>query len=365
MYSALYKRYLLPAELLNAQAIFRADAENVESYDKMLEKKPFAQSLAGNSFTGTVVQAVTITSFVCCKVWRDQTACTSPEAASLQQKAGQQCLPHPSTQSLSAAMAKDSATNEPRLVEYQGSVLHRCRGKQAWLRKVRKELVQKRRGRGNHKAKGKKTMTSIYQKEQIFQAYEKAKGAGDEQALKQVKSMHGYFKGCMCKTKWGSIRVAQSWTLLCKTAPALCKRHKELPNALRKILQLGSLKHNHVASGNGEQVHLPPPLEICIEDMLMDRIVRGEEMTMTFASQTICFAVELWNECISTMEQLLRDNVWNMLKQQDSHLADLSETELNGRFATVLKAAQQMMRPVHLKDTDAALLWLGAGLLHF
>ena len=97
----------------------------------------------------------------------------------------------------------------------------------------------------------------------------------------------------------------------------------------------------------------------------MDRIVRGEEMTMTFASQTICFAVELWNECISTMEQLLRDNVWNMLKQQDSHLADLSETELNGRFATVLKAAQQMMRPVHLKDTDAALLWLGAGLLHF
>ena len=68
IYSNLLSRYVKPQEYLNAQGIWRVDAENVQAYDKMLENG-LAQELAGNSFTSTVVQAVVLASFVTCECW--------------------------------------------------------------------------------------------------------------------------------------------------------------------------------------------------------------------------------------------------------------------------------------------------------
>ncbi|CAK9065390.1 unnamed protein product [Durusdinium trenchii] len=68
IYLNLLSRYVKPQEYLNAQGIWRVDAENVQAYDKMLENG-LAQELAGNSFTSTVVQAVVLASFVTCECW--------------------------------------------------------------------------------------------------------------------------------------------------------------------------------------------------------------------------------------------------------------------------------------------------------
>ena len=69
VYSTALQRYLLPQEFLNAQAIFRCDAAVPRAYDKMIVH--LGQELAGNSFTGTVAQAVFLSSLVSCRSWTD------------------------------------------------------------------------------------------------------------------------------------------------------------------------------------------------------------------------------------------------------------------------------------------------------
>ena len=81
-------------------------------------------------------------------------------------------------------------------------------------------------------------MATIRQKNEIFLAFQKAKSSGVEYPIKEVEKqkLPGCFAGCMFESKWGVARREQTWELLCATAPAMCKKHKELPNSLRRIL---------------------------------------------------------------------------------------------------------------------------------
>ena len=169
--------------------------------------------------------------------------------------------------------------------------------------------------------------------------------------------MTSYFPGCLYPSKWGTVRHDQHWPLLVKTAPQLCKRHKELPNSLRSILQINKLKYGSNTSTE-KRSHLPPPLEEAIESMLVERIGLGEEVTMHFVKNTILFAISIWNECIGEVHKLVRDHGLKLLERDDAKLAQMSPDELDQHLESFFEEADKLLQPIFVTDKDGAVLKL-------
>ena len=322
IYLNLLSRYVKPQEYLNAQGIWRVDAENVQAYDKMLENG-LAQELAGNSFTSTVVQAVVLASFVTCECWLHidlqempakpmvapkkietvKAAHAANQAVPNERKA-RKVDPKPSLDSEQKGLKRkfegESVSQrllpDAQVVPSDDPLHHQVAqqpdGEQQVVRRRLREKtpatllqlkpVKKKRGKGpgNKKGTGKKSMATIWQKNEIFLAFQKAKSSGVEYPIKEVEKqkLPGCFAGCMFESKWGVARREQTWELLCATAPAMCKKHKELPNSLRRILGFEKQKHGHgTSSKETERCYIPFALEQAIEEMIMDRIMLGEE----------------------------------------------------------------------------------------
>lgn len=199
----------------------------------------------------------------------------------------------------------------------------------------KKRRAPKGVGRGNTTATGKKKQITIYDKEMIFQAFEKAKADGYKVPIKEVEKLKlpGYYKGCLMDSKWGTVRRAQHWNLLVTTCPALTKKAKELPNSIRRILNIETLKNSlHLDTENSKRQFIPFCLEQTIENMVMDRICLGEEVTLQFVENTIKFAVDLWNEIVETMRGNFRAMSVDTLAQHDDRLARMGADELGAMF---------------------------------
>ena len=372
IYSTFLQRYLIPEEYLTAQAIFRCDSERPEVFDNMIQSG-LAQELAGNSFTGTVAQAAFLTSLVTCKAWVDLKpplnepktpfrvkkqedegmssasksegdATSAAEPASHSQPSGSDSLgpqapPMEDRRRPQKRKAPDDSEANDQLVPLRSTgdavvPVRRARGKQKveMLAVPSKKLKRPRGvGAGNKKAKGKKKMVSIYEKEMIFQSFERAKDAGFKVPIKEVEreSLPGYFKGCLMESKWGAVRRQQQWNLLVKTCPLLCKKAKELPNSLRRLLHL-KLKVSipHQLSSSKYQ-HVPFPLQQAVEEMIMDRLVLGEEVTLTLIKNTMSFAIGIFNEVVETMRHNFSTMTLETLKSQDDRLATCSQHKLS------------------------------------
>ena len=158
-------------------------------------------------------------------------------------------------------------------------------------------------GAGNKDATGKRSMATIAQKEAIMAAYTEAVRRGDRKPTKAVEAMKGYFAGCVYESKWGKQRRQQKWPVLVQTAPRICGACKELPNSLRRILQLPQKKHGNVASindnGAAEFIHLPFPLQSAVEDLVVQRLELGEEVTMGYVKRILLSSMCMWNEMVS------------------------------------------------------------------
>ena len=389
IYSTQLCRYLKPVEFLAAQAVFRCDAGNKDAFDSLV-KSGKAQDYAGNGMTGTVVQASFLTSLVCCNTWREmRMQAATPQPRSKCSRAGS-CHgksvnrrkltanePVPDgkpMQSLAVCTAESMPSSKVETVVARGSKRtadgqickrnspvaprRRLYGKQS-LVKWEQQKRRKGQGPGNKHGKGKKPMVSIWDKEQIFMAWEEAKEAGNPNPIRAVaeRKMNGYFPGCLYPSKWGKVRHDQHWPLLVKTAPQLCKRRKELPNSLRSILQINELKYGSGTSAE-KRSHLPPPLEEAIESMLVERIGLGEEVTMHFVKSTILFATSIWNECIGEVRKLVRDHGLKLLERDDAKLAQMSPDELDQHLEPFFEEADKLLQPILMTDKDGAVLKL-------
>lgn len=69
-----------------------------------------------------------------------------------------------------------------------------------------------------------------------MQAYDRAIARSDSKKVitEKLKYMKGWYRCCMYK--WRHLREKQQWPLLVKACPKLCKRHKELPDFLRRFM---------------------------------------------------------------------------------------------------------------------------------
>ncbi len=223
-------------------------------------------------------------------------------------------------------------------------VLRRLRKKTTVNPEPKKRRAPKGVGRGNTTATGKKKQITIFDKEMVFQAFEKAQTDGYKVPIKEVEKLKlpGYYKGCLMDSKWGTVRRAQQWKLLVTTCPQLTKKAKELPNSIRRILNIETLKNSiHDDTENAKRQFIPFCLEQTIENMVMDRICLGEEVTLQFVKNTIKFAVELWNEIIETMRGNFRAMSVETLAQHDDRLANMGSDELNAIFEELGRVSER------------------------
>lgn len=340
VYSVKLHRYLLAVEHLSLQGIWRCDAEKPSAFDAMLRKTSLARDLAGNSFSGTVARAAFLTSLVCSDVWRDvgvkspvkeNSAADSPAEPAQQreqpaQKRAQPAQPshRPSKRAKSmiqppedhevAEAGEPSAPSQEKPDEKPldkkrkmkpagppGGLVptHRLRKKTTLAPKPPKPP----RGHattGNQKARGKKKMATLAEKEAIMSAYDEAVKSGQKQPIQAVKHFRGFFPGCVYESKWGKIRREQKWSIFVHTAPKLCEKFKELPNCLRRVINIknkGASRELPCKRG-GKNASLPEPLQEFVEQTILERLELGEEMGIHFVKQTILLGVELWNEVV-------------------------------------------------------------------
>ena len=181
-------------------------------------------------------------------------------------------------------------------------------------RRLRKKTTlipvpQKKRRRtenlkGNPKGTGKKQMATIAEKEKIMSTYLSAVKEGVKKPHKLVSKMKGYFPGCVYESKWGKVRKIQKWDVFVATAPSICSKCKELPNAFRRILKLGKLKSfpsTTSVSDSAEQVHLPVPLQAAVEDLVTERLDLGEEVSMSYVKNVLDQGIAVWNQVVALL----------------------------------------------------------------
>ena len=391
IYSALLKRYVTPVECLGLQAIWECDIANKTAFHDMVDV--CGRDMAGNSFTGTVAQAVLLAQFAASPAWIDlelpanaNVSPLVPSPAGLPSSAPEPdsdtVQPEPTAQpsrKRKAPEADAEAASETKLVPIRrlrgkqcpdGNVemqpvlpsLKRSTSKKDLVLKKRKgkkgATIQQKQGKvgGNTAATGKSSMVTIWEKEQIFAEYEKIKSTGVPKplAVLEAKKMKGYYAGCLCSSKWGMARQQQQWPLLVEAAPKLCKRFKELPNSLRVMLQLPQ-KSNHALDMSETDRCLPRPLKLVVEGLIMDRVECGEEVDMAFVRRTIVYCTDLWNECVHAIRGMMQTKSMEMLREHDSQYAEMSQDQLDAVFKDLCEKINALLVTIDISRSEAAL----------
>lgn len=378
IYSSKLGRFLVDEELLGLQGMWRQDYPNQDAWGNMLNTGDLAQDLAGNGFTGTVAQAAFLTVLTFSEVWEH--VATSQDLLAEQEASPNQLEDEPAQALVLAGSPLLPEPAEPEEIpaaqELALPVKRRVRGKTydpfySGPRKPGFRLLEARpkkrskaecgrHGCGNKKAKGKKKMVTISEKEAIFQKYQELKEMGVSNPLQKLKEqkLPGYFHGCLFESKWGRVRREQQWELLVQTAPKLCQKHKELPNSLRRILNFSTMKHGEPATAASQKNHLPLVLQDVIENVLMDRIDLGEELGIPFVKNTILWCVELWNECLTSVKQMMKKQSLSMLQERDGEFAEMDHSQFECVFQQMVHKADTLLQPIQLSETDGALTLL-------
>lgn len=133
----------------------------------------------------------------------------------------------------------------------------------------------------------------------------------------RTRRIAGQFQGCFSKSKWGGQRESQKWDLFCEVAPELAKKCQEVPNHMRQLLGIDTLKHQGSKFGSklDETHQIPVPLMNALEETLMERMQLGEEVTSDFAEDVLRCLLETWNNCIEQLREHAK-------KRYESYLLD-------------------------------------------
>ena len=135
----------------------------------------------------------------------------------------------------------------------------------------------------------------------------------------------------------------------------------EIPNHLKRVLGIEELKHNNskYKMENGSH-QIPKPMMEAMENILMERIHLGEEVTIGFCASVLAKMVDVWNENIEKLKPEVEHFVGqNLLKEQDQQMPDdVTESEIGVRqkHATEgLEAVLRSLRPIVAKENYKSL----------
>jgi hypothetical protein len=368
IYSVRLGRYLHAEELLACQGIWRIDSENMQVWDAMVKREKFAQNMAGNSFSATVCQANFLTCLIACDGWRELQPATPGTAATGNAKRQKiDCRQDVGDTAGTPSAAAGTSKSQPLLEKREDAKKTACLSGSQTIptRRLRRkttlvpvprpknpmakeqEILPQLEKKFVHRS-GKRRQSAEHTKKQLLEEIKKPMNA--------IKGMRGYFRSCMAPAKWARSRKAQQWTLVCSTAPALMKKYKEIPNSLRSFMRIPKLKYQPKMTTAVEQIHLPLPLQMVVEDMVMERIGLGEEVTVQYVKSTLVMCCEMWNTVVDSMKLSLRDRALAMIREQDAELAALNPQELDQKLNEFMTRTQRLLAPIRVSENDATLV---------
>ena len=147
-----------------------------------------------------------------------------------------------------------------------------------------------------------------------------------EKYFLQTGARSGAYQGCFSKSHWGGKRQEQKWDVLIKHAPKLAKRHCEVPNSLREVLEIKSRKWDGSKFTKTDGEHkVPEPLALALDSLVMDRLSAGEEVTMDFVQHLLVTLLELWNKKLLSLADEVRETASKAVLERQEQLADQSD----------------------------------------
>ena len=182
--------------------------------------------------------------------------------------------------------------------------------------------------------------------------------------LNKVRN-RGQYQGCFADSHWGKKRREQHWDIFCDIAPKQAQKYAELPNKVRPLLGINVLKHTNSKFALEDGVHaVPMPLALAAENILVDRIHCGEEVTTDFVSKLLLDMIDIWNSNVQKLSEEVQLSMGHLiLKHCDDQVRDdMGEDEvqaLQQAGHAKLEAVLQNLRPCTLKQDQNALKLLG------
>lgn len=163
-----------------------------------------------------------------------------------------------------------------------------------------------------------------------------------EKHMLQATRQSGQYQGCFSESHWGKKRRLEKWDLFCEVAPKLAKRCYELPNRVKTMLNIDcKLKHSNSRFKQGENHSIPTPLTMALEDILIERMQFGEEVTFDFAQDVLKKLLDLWNEKVVELREKVNASLGTrMLAEQDSAIDDATTED---QLETLHKSAMDQI----------------------
>ena len=212
---------------------------------------------------------------------------------------------------------------------------------------------------GKERRKGKGGMITIWQKMQVIKEYERLQAAGvtsPEKHMLESKMFKYQFQGCLAQSKWMGSRKAQHWDDMVLHAPRIAKKMREVPNVLREVMGIKTMKHSRSKFPRvGARHSLPMPLMLAVEDLLIQRMELGEHVDNNYVSGIVDLLSDTWNMKIAELkEEMRRLKAPEIMAAEDAQWdasEDPNPERVAHRMADAVRSALKELEPIERSRT--------------
>ncbi|CAK9044101.1 Malate dehydrogenase 2 [Durusdinium trenchii] len=150
--------------------------------------------------------------------------------------------------------------------------------------------------------------------------------------------------------KWAKPRLAQNWPLLCKAAPQIAKKFKEIPDVLRKFMGLKGKFRARLSSNETGQKTIPSSLMSVVSDCVVERIELGEEVNYHLVKNILAEAIDQWNHAVRGVRLQLTDPEFVLKEVAKECPKELhSDQDVEQAIESVQKRVDEHLQEVQLK----------------
>ena len=337
IYSQKLKRYVTVRELWTCQGMWAKDFASPEAVEEIWQRPKQAQDLCGNAFASTACQAKLIASLVHSAGWaalheRARLRKRRVENRADGKEPAQAPVMRRVRRKTSSAMLPPGLVAKDRVHEIVSRADEKQKKRKAKAMDPDVPDVPKPRKKyaGGQKIMrpGKHATVSIMQKMKLFKEFEALVKEGNhkfpEKFMVEQRRNVGQYRGCFAKSKWGGQREKQRWDLFVHHAPELARLNSEVPNVLRPVLGITTLKHiGSRYKQEGGLKAVPERLVHALRSLLAERIVAGEEVTVDYATNVLGHLIAEWNSTLQKLQADVREQLgWKVLQETDSQIGN-------------------------------------------
>ena len=153
--------------------------------------------------------------------------------------------------------------------------------------------------RGLNKQKGK--TLSIMQKVALIDEYQ---ALVDDPTIKHAEKVmlakhrhHGVYQGCFAQTKWPMARFKHEWDAVIEHAPKVAQKYAEVPNWWKRILNKATHKVGRLSTV------FPREINHVLEAVIMERSAFGETVDPSVFKETTLDVVRTYNDEVDGLNE--------------------------------------------------------------